>query len=85
MRTILFICGISLMMHPTLVWLFGKTLALPQDLFRSAVLNASMAPGFNAYIFANMYGRAKRVAASSVLMATGASVLTVWLWLTVLG
>lgn len=85
MRTILFICGISLMMHPTLVWLFGKTLALPQDLFRSAVLNASMAPGFNAYIFANMYGRAKRVAASSVLMATGTSVLTVWLWLTVLG
>ncbi|SLN48718.1 putative transporter YfdV [Falsiruegeria litorea R37] len=84
MRTILFVCCISLMVHPTLVWLFGKTLALPQDLFRSAVLNASMAPGFNAYIFANMYGRAKRVAASSVLMATGASVLTVWLWLTVL-
>ncbi|GAB5438046.1 AEC family transporter [Falsiruegeria mediterranea] len=85
MRTILFVCCISLMVHPTLVWLFGKTLALPQDLFRSAVLNASMAPGFNAYIFANMYGRAKRVAASSVLMATGASILSVWLWLTVLG
>lgn len=84
MRTILYVCCISLMVHPTLVWLFGKTLALPQDLFRSAVLNASMAPGFNAYIFANMYGRAKRVAASSVLMATGASVLTVWLWLTIL-
>ncbi|MBO9453451.1 AEC family transporter [Tropicibacter sp. R16_0] len=85
MRTILYVCCISLMVHPTLVWLFGKTLALPQDLFRSAVLNASMAPGFNAYIFANMYGRAKRVAASSVLMATGASILSVWLWLTVLG
>jgi len=85
MRTILYVCCISLLLHPTLVWLFGKTLALPQDLFRSAVLNASMAPGFNAYIFANMYGRAKRVAASSVLMATGASVLTVWLWLTILG
>ncbi|WP_164660992.1 AEC family transporter [Tropicibacter sp. Alg240-R139] len=85
MRTILFVCCISLMVHPTLVWIFGKTLSLPQDLFRSAVLNASMAPGFNAYIFANMYGRAKRVAASSVLMATGASILSVWLWLTVLG
>jgi len=44
-----------------------------------------MAPGFNAYIFANMYGRARRVAASSVLIATGSSILTVWLWLTVLG
>ncbi|HCI08722.1 MAG TPA: AEC family transporter, partial [Sulfitobacter sp.] len=33
----------------------------------------------------NMYGRAKRVAASSVLIATGSSVITIWLWLTALG
>jgi predicted permease len=85
LRTIAFVCVISLMIHPTLVWMFGKSLSLPQDLFRSAVLNASMAPGFNAYIFANMYGRAKRVAASSVLIATGVSLLTVWAWLAVLG
>ncbi|MEP1729146.1 MAG: AEC family transporter, partial [Sulfitobacter pontiacus] len=39
---------------------------------------------FNAYIFANMYGRARRVAASSVLVATVGSVLTAWLWLSVL-
>jgi len=44
-----------------------------------------MAPGFNAYIFANMYGRAKRVAASSVLIATGLSIFTVWFWLGALG
>ena len=44
-----------------------------------------MAPGVNAYIFANMYGRAKRVAASSVLVATAASILTAWMWLMVLG
>lgn len=85
LRAIGFVCAISLMVHPTLVWLFGKTLSLQQDLFRSAVLNAAMAPGFNAYIFANMYGRAKRVAASSVLIATGSCILTVWLWLTILG
>ena len=85
LRTILFVCCISLMVHPSLVWLFGSTLALPQDLFRSGVLTAAMAPGFNAYIFANMYGRAKRVAASSVLIGTAASIMTVWLWLTLLG
>lgn len=84
LRAILFVCLISLMVHPTLVWLAGTTLALPQDLFRSSVLTASMAPGFNAYIFANMYGRAKRVAASSVLIATGTSILTVWFWLNIL-
>jgi hypothetical protein len=43
-----------------------------------------MAPGVNAYVFANMYGTAKRVAATSVLVATALSVATVWLWLTLL-
>lgn len=84
-RVIAYICAISLLLHPGLVWLFGSALALPQDLFRSGVLNAAMAPGFNAYIFANIYGRAKRVAASSVLVATAASILTVWMWLMLLG
>ncbi|KUJ76745.1 malonate transporter [Ruegeria marisrubri] len=85
LRTIAFVCAVSLLLHPSLVWLFGKSLSLPQDLFRSGVLNAAMAPGFNAYIFANIYGRAKRVAASSVLIATGASIFTVWIWLAILG
>ncbi|MCB1342703.1 MAG: AEC family transporter [Pseudooceanicola sp.] len=85
LRAIAFVCAISLVLHPALVWTFGTALSLKQDLFRSAIMNSSMAPGFNAYIFANMYGRAKRVAASSVLLATGASILTVWLWLIALG
>lgn len=85
LRAIAFVCAMSLMVHPTLVWLFGSALQLNQDLFRSAVLNSAMAPGFNAYIFANMYGRAKRVAASSVLLATGFSIITVWMWLHLLG
>ena len=85
MLTIGFVCVTSLLIHPTLVWTFGTSLSVPQDLFRSGVLNSAMAPGFNAYIFANMYGRAKRVAASSVLIATGACLFTVWFWLTLLG
>ncbi|NIZ61550.1 AEC family transporter [Sedimentitalea sp. CY04] len=85
MRAIAFVCMITLLVHPSLVWIFGTTLAVPQDLFRSGVLNAAMAPGFNAYIFANLYGRAKRVAASSVLIATGLCLFTVWFWLSVLG
>jgi predicted permease len=43
-----------------------------------------MSPGVNAYLFANMYGVAKRVAASSVLIATGLSILSIWFWLSVL-
>ncbi|NUH64695.1 AEC family transporter [Sulfitobacter sp. S0837] len=84
-KAILMVCAIALLVHPALVWTFGTALDLPQAAFRSGVLTAAMAPGFNAYIFANMYGRARRVAASSVLIATSSSILTVWLWLSVLG
>jgi predicted permease len=83
-RTIAMVCGIALVVHPALVWLFGKASALPPEAFRSGVLTAAMAPGANAYIFANLYGRARRVAASSVLIATASSVLTVWVWLILL-
>lgn len=85
MKAIAMVCAIALLIHPALVWLFGSALSLPQDSFRSGVLTAAMAPGFNAYIFANLYGRAKRVAASSVLIATASSILTVWFWLSVIG
>ncbi|MBD3662823.1 AEC family transporter [Sulfitobacter aestuariivivens] len=85
LRAIGMVCAIALLVHPALVWIFGSALNLPQDAFRSGVLTAAMAPGFNAYIFANMYGRARRVAASSVLMATASSILTIWVWLSLLG
>jgi predicted permease len=84
LRTIAMVCGIALLLHPLLVWAFGKGLSVPPDAFRSGVLTAAMAPGVNAYIFANMYGRAKRVAASSVLLATLGSIFTVWIWLILL-
>lgn len=84
LKAIAMVCVIALLIHPAIVWTMGTGFGLPQDLFRSGVLTAAMAPGFNAYIFANMYGRARRVAASSVLIATVASVLTAWMWLTIL-
>ncbi|TNF64631.1 MAG: AEC family transporter [Rhodobacteraceae bacterium] len=83
-RIIAMVCAIALLIHPAITYGLGRSFDLPQDLFRSGVLTAAMAPGFNAYLFANMYGRAKRVAASSVLIATGVSILTAWGWLIVL-
>ena len=56
LRAIAMVCVIALLIHPALTWTIGKFLTLPNDLFRSGVLTAAMAPGFNAYIFANMYG-----------------------------
>jgi predicted permease len=84
MRTILYVCAVSLVLHPSVVWLMGMATGLDRDAMRSAVLTAAMAPGVSTYMFANMYGVALRVAASAVLIATALSILTVWGWLFVL-
>jgi len=84
LRTILFIVSVSLFLHPAITWGLGQAFDLPRPAFRSAVLTAAMAPGINAYVFANIYGVAKRVAASAVLIGTAATILTAWLWLLVL-
>ncbi len=84
-RVIAMICGIALVVHPAITWSLGTALSVPATTFKPGVLTAAMAPGVNAYIFANMYGCAKRVAASSVLVATGVSIVTAWMWLVVLG
>jgi malonate transporter and related proteins len=84
MRTICYVVAVSLVLHPAVVWMLAQTGGLGVSGTRSAMLTAAMAPGANAYIFANMYGRARRVVASSVLFATGLSILTVWGWLAVL-
>lgn len=83
-KTIMMVCAISLILHPTIVYTLARLQDLETGELRSAVLTAAMAPGVNAYVFANMYGAARRVAASSVLMATAGSIVTVWLWLLIL-
>jgi malonate transporter len=83
--TIAMVCAISLILHPGITWALGRfVLGLSTDQLRSAVVTAAMAPGVNAYIFANLYGVATRVAASAVLVATAASIFTVWGWLHIL-
>lgn len=84
MRLIFYVVAISIVMHPTITWLLGRWFAIPDAALRSAVITAAMAPGANAYLFANMYGVARRVAASAVLIATVLSIGTVWVWLRIL-
>lgn len=85
MRTIAMVVAISLVLHPSITWALGRfAFDLDTGQMRSAVITAGMAPGVNAYLFANMYGRARRVAASSVLIATAGTILTAWLWIAVL-
>ncbi|MDA7592430.1 AEC family transporter [Rhodobacteraceae bacterium] len=81
---IIMICAVSLIIHPAIVWIFGSQLNLTDAQLRSAVITAAMAPGINTYVFANMYGKAKRVASTGVLLSTALSIVTVWVWLSLL-
>ncbi|TMV52575.1 AEC family transporter, partial [Thioclava sp. BHET1] len=85
MRLIAFAIAVCLLLHPTIAYTLGHAFNLTQAQLRSAVITGAMAPGVNAYLFANMYGVGKRVAASTVLFGTACAVLTVWGWLTLLG
>ncbi|MFN3578076.1 MAG: AEC family transporter, partial [Tabrizicola sp.] len=82
---VLMVTFASLILHPAVTWALGtQVFHLGTDALRSAVVTAAMAPGVNAYMFAHMYGVGKRVNASSVLVATTASILTAWGWLQML-
>ena len=84
-RAITMVTVLSLILHPAVTYALGRFgFALPTDALRSATLTAAMAPGVNAYLFANLYGAWRRVAASAVLIATALSILTIWLWLALL-
>ncbi len=80
------VVGLSLVVHPAIVWLLGVgVIALSDAQLKSAVVTAAMAPGINAYLFANLYQRAVDTAATAVLIGTAFSVLSVSFWLWVLG
>ncbi|MEI4473497.1 AEC family transporter [Frigidibacter sp. MR17.24] len=82
MRLIGVVVFASLVVHPVIAYGLGHfVFGLAPNHLRPGVLLASMAPGANAYLYANMYGVGRRIAASSVLVATALSILTSWAWI----
>jgi malonate transporter len=80
-----FLCVLALFLHPAIALALGSGPAqLTDGQLRSAVVTAAMAPGVNSYLFANMYGVARRVAATTVLAGTALSVVSVTIWIAVL-
>lgn len=85
LRIIFTAISASLVLHPLIAYMLGKyAFHLEVAPLRSLTLTAAMAPGVNTYLFAHIYGVGKRVAASSVLFGTAASILTIWAWLAIL-
>ena len=77
--------ALSLVVHPTITFVLAyHVLDLPVIFVKGIVLTAAMAPGINTYIFATLYSRAEGAAASTVLLATAMSVISVSVWLAIL-
>ncbi len=80
------VCVIRLFVHPGIAFVMADMVfGLSQDFVRGAVITSAMAPGVNAFIFASIYDRAKDTSASVVLIGTIASIISVSLWLLILG
>jgi predicted permease len=77
------ISAISLVLHPGISLAICHLLNVPDKLTSAVVLMAAMAPGVNSYLFASMYHRGESTAASTVLLGTAVSILSVstWLWI----
>ena len=72
----------SLLVQPTIVYLLGRySWGIEIEMLRNAVIMAAMAPGLNAYFFANMYDNSKDLVATTILLATGLTVFSSSFWI----
>lgn len=80
------ISSLSVLLHPGIAYVLSHhVFALDGDYTRAAVVMAAMPTGLNGYIFAARYNRSEKTCASIVLIATVMSVLTIPIWLALLG
>ena len=72
----------SLLVQPTIVYLLGRySWGIEIETLRNAVIMAAMAPGLNAYFFANMYDNSKDLVATTILLSTGLTVFSSSFWI----
>ena len=71
------VCFFTLVFHPLVVWILSSQIFnIQKPLIQSAVVTAAMPPGLNAFIFASIYQRGTRIAASSILLGTILAIFT---------
>ncbi len=80
------IAGLKLVVHPLIVFvLTTQVFSMPPAWAGVAVLFAACPSGINAYLFAERYGQGVAVASSAVALSTALALVTVAVWLRVLG
>lgn len=79
------VTALRLVLHPAIAFVLALwVFQLPHHVASVIIIAAAMPPGVNAYVFANMYGRARGTAASTVLVSTVVAVASVSVWLSIL-
>ena len=78
---IICITVIALLAKPYFGLYFSKIADLDKNSIRAVVLTLGMAPGLNAFIFANMYNTGTRIATTSIIVSTALSIITLSYWL----
>ncbi len=82
---IILIIFLSLIIHPFLTLLSLSSIDHSLTAAsKGVILTASMAPGLNAFIFANYYKCARDTVAASILLATPISIVSTSLWIFVI-
>ncbi len=72
----------SLMIQPAVVYVLSYHFwNIEINQIRNAVIMAAMAPGLNAYFFANLYGECRDVVATTILASTVLTIFSSTLWI----
>ena len=79
----LIVSGLSLLFMPAIVYAIGYEL-LPPLWLKVAVLTAACPAGVNCYLFASYFKSGEKLAATSILVTTLLSVVTLAAWLAIL-
>ncbi len=80
------VTALKLVLLPLVVWLMAEfVMDLPPLWVAVAVLGAANPTGINAYLFANHFGTGHGIAANAITLSTGLAVVTIGIWLTIVG
>ena len=72
----------SLFVQPSIVYFLGVySWGIEMDTLRNAIIMAAMAPGLNAYFFANMYDNSRDIVATTILISTGLTIFSSSFWI----
>ena len=76
---------ISLFLQPAVVYTLGVYIwNIDLSYLRNAVIMAAMAPGLNAYFFANMYDNCRATVATTICLSTALTIFSSSFWIYIL-